>query len=876
MATDADEGKAGVSAVIRDLSGTTVGRYSVRSLLGSGAMGDVYLASDPRLKRSVAIKRLARKLVSDSANRQHFLKEAERASALNSPHIAAVYDVLEEEDELYLVMEFVEGSTLRERLHTPIDPSEFLEIAIQCGEALQVAHEHGILHGDIKPENIMLRTDGQVKILDFGVASRIQTQDQLAYTQSIRDATQSIKGTPAYMSPEVLLQEHIDQRADMFSLGIVFYEMLTNRHPFKAQTFTATTDQILHKAPPRICEINPVVPPGIEQAVSRMLAKKPADRYPSIKMALTDLRALQNSRPAAFLPGAVRPNRLWAFGLGVSCMVLLALAVLAALPSFRWRLEHWLNFSALPTQKELAVLPFTVLGDDPQAQPFAAGLSETLTAKLTELVDAPNLQVVPASDVRASGVSTSDEARKQFGVNLVLEGSLHRSGDLVRVTTALIDARTRRQIHAEAITESVADVFRVEDDVVANTIKMLEISPRQEDLKVLLNHGTEEPAAYDYYLQGQGYLFQYQIPENVENAILLFNRALQKDQNYGLAYAGLGEAYWRKYEHTQDSQWVKQASSACSQAIAKSNAGSKGHICLGLLDNGTGQYDAAAIEYQAAIRLDATSDAAYTGLAKAYENLGKVQDAEATYRQAISLRPNNPSGYVSLGWFFYNQARYQQAAEAFERAIALAPDSFVGYSDLGGVYTVEGRYNDAITTLERSISIRPSYYAYSNLGMAYFGMRRFEDAAKTFEQALSLDSRDYALWGNLGDADYWAPGRREQSVEAYRKAIALGNEKLKVNSSQPVIIAYLAAYHAMLGDRETALSTLQRALRLAPRDASVLLNAAQIYSQLGDSRQAVLWLQKAIAAGIAPSTIADTPNFDQFHNDPRFQALLQK
>jgi tetratricopeptide (TPR) repeat protein/tRNA A-37 threonylcarbamoyl transferase component Bud32 len=878
MAADPDPRKSTIFAANPDLSGTTVGRFSVQSLLGSGAMGDVYLAIDPRLKRSVAIKRLARQLVSDPHNRQRFLNEAERASSLNSPHIAAVYDVFEEKDELYLVMEYVEGSTLRESLSTPIAPAEFLGIAIQCAEALKIAHHKNILHGDIKPENIMLSHDGQVKILDFGVAKCLPSQDQLASTGSISDGTGSISGTPAYMSPEVLLQKHVDLRADIFSLGVVFYEMLAHRHPFRAETFTATTDKILHSAPPRICEINSAVPPGIERAISKMLAKDPADRYPSVGILLTDLQSLKDHPSSvSFSLADVPPRGIWAAILGIVCLTIVAVAVvLVAMPSLRWRVARLLNVSGVPRQKELAVLPFTVFGDDLQAKPFADGLTETLTAKLAQLGERPGLQVVPASEVRARGVSTPEQARKEFGVNLVLEGSLHRSGNLVRVTSALVDTQSHRQLHADSLTESAADVFEVEDDVVASALKMLEISPQQQDLKILASHGTEEPAAYDFYLQGRGYLQQFQIPENIENAILLFNRALQKDQHYGLAYAGLGESYWRKYEHTQDRQWVQQASTACSNAINSGNAGAQGHICLGLLDNGTGEYGSAASEFQLAIGLDTTNDDAYAGLASAYEHLGKLKEAEETYRRAISLRPNYISGYASLGWFYFNQGRYDQAAESFGRVIALTPDSFVGYSDLGGVLIAQGRYNDAVAALEHSISIRPSYLAYSNLGYAYFGMRRYEESAKTFEQALALDDRDYALWGNLGDADYWAPGRRAQSVPAYQKAIALGTEKLKVNPRQPGIIGYLAAYHAMLGEKDLALATLQQALRLAPHDPSVLLNAAIIYSQFGDDRQTLSWLEQAVAAGIAPSTISDTPNFDHLHNDPRLRALVQK
>ena len=304
-------------------------------------MGEVYLAEDTKLKRAVALKRLPPRLRDDPGYRHRFVKEAERASALNYQYIAGIYDVLEENGELFLVMEYVEGKTLRQRLKESVSLEQFVEIALQCAEALAVAHERGIVHRDIKPENIMLTPKGQVKILDFGVAKHLPRSDEGAITESAEPSrTAGLSGTPAYMAPEVLLEKESDGRADIFSLGIVFYEALTGCHPFRGPTFMATADRILHEVPPSLSEANPSVPASVDRIVNKMLAKDPTERYATAADLLVDLRALQRAQVhPAWLPGAQRIRPLgqkftWPVALVAG---LLALAVGAGYWAWRAR-----------------------------------------------------------------------------------------------------------------------------------------------------------------------------------------------------------------------------------------------------------------------------------------------------------------------------------------------------------------------------------------------------------------------------------------------------------------------------------------------------------------------------------------------------------
>ncbi|HEV3483270.1 MAG TPA: serine/threonine-protein kinase, partial [Candidatus Acidoferrales bacterium] len=433
------------------LTGTIVGRFAIQSALGKGGMGEVYLAEDTKLRRPVALKRMAPRLQMDEGNRRQFLHEARFASRLSNPHIAGIYDVIEEATETFLVMEYVDGETLRERLRRPVTMDEFLPLALQCTEALAAAHELGILHLDLKPENIMLTRTGEVKILDFGLARHMPQLDSATTDQ----LTEKVGRTPAYASPEVLLEKAPDPRSDIFSLGVVFYEMLAGRNPFHADSIFQTSRRILEDTPAPLRTVNSAVPQELENIVAKMLAKDPAKRYRWAAEVLADLRTVQRGSLTALLE-AVSPEPArhhWMKGVAIALLAVILLGAGAtAIPSVRQRISGWLGINAIPQERQLAVLPFEVVGGDPTARAFGDGLTETLTAKLTQLTASHALQVISASEVRSNRVTTPGQARQEFGVNLILEGSLSQSGNLVRVNYSLVDTRSHRQLAADSIT----------------------------------------------------------------------------------------------------------------------------------------------------------------------------------------------------------------------------------------------------------------------------------------------------------------------------------------------------------------------------------------------------------------------------------------
>ncbi len=838
-------------------------------------MGEVYRAEDTKLKRLVALKRLAPHLRADSSYRRRFLEEAEHASGFSDSHIAAVYDVLEEQGEIFLVLEYVEGETLRQRLRRPMSLDEFFGIATQCAEALAAAHDHSIVHCDIKPENIMLTSAGQVKILDFGVAKHLPRSDQ----SSTVDRAGTMAGTPAYMSPEVLLEKVPDGRADVFSLGVVFYEALTGHHPFLSGSFVATTDRIRNETPAPIRIFNRGVPDGLEAIVREAMAKEPGRRYAGARELLEDLRRVQAgltpSKLSPVLPrltqSRARRRRGWTAA-NVAVIAVLLVIVVYRQPELR----RWLRLRTSSAPVQLAVLPFAPTGDDPGARAFCDGLTETLAAKLTQLSGSYPLQVVPTSEIRAESITSVEQARKDFGVTLVLEGSLHSSGSQVRVTYSLVDAKTRRQLHAETVDANAGDAFAVEDRVVDGVVRMLGLEIEGNERVALAAHGTGDPSAYDQYLRGRGYLLDYHKHENIDSAISAFNRALTLDPKYAQAYAALGEAYRLGYLEGQGgSDWMQKARFACDQAVADAPNLADGYACLGGVYRGTGEYEKAVAQFQKATALDPTNDDAFRGLADAYQKLNRPAEAEATYRQAIRLRPQYWAGYSWLGVFYWLQGRYDDAAKMFREVISLSPDNFRGYYDLGAIYYLQARYQEAIVVLEKSIALRPTVEAYNNLGGSYFSMRKFEQAARSFEEGLKLEKTKWLSWGNLGDAYYWAPGKRQQAGDAYKEAIRLADGELRVNPRDGRVLAYRATYLAMIDRKEDALASLQKALSLSPSETDVQFRGALVYNHFGDTEKTLQLLRQALASGTSADWVRDTPDFDHLRTEPRFQAILR-
>jgi eukaryotic-like serine/threonine-protein kinase len=862
--------------------GTKLGPYEILSLLGEGGMGTVYKARDTRLDRFVAIKLLRADLADRPELRERFIREARTVASLNHPHICTLHDIGHQGDSDFLVMEYLEGETLAERLERgPLPLDEVLRYASEIADALDKAHSEGVTHRDLKPGNIMLTGTGS-KLLDFGLAKLRRDNSALALLSGVPTPTDTISapgaviGTLSYMAPEQLEGREVSARTDIFAFGTVVHEMITGKKAFAGQSGASVIAAILKEKPTPLSQSNPRVPAELERIVAKMLAKDPDDRYESVADILVDLRAVQYPRGESPNFDAIRRMLLRRVVPAVGGVAIAAAAVLTFLsPQTRERFGSLFRAAPLPHNKLVAVLPFTLTTGDAKEKPFSDGLTETLTAKLTQLTIDPTLQVVPAPEVRARNPSTIDDIRKEFGATLVVEGNLQRSGDRVRINIALVDAGTHRQIRAESLTISASDPFALQDQVVNATIGMLQLEVQPGQRGALEAHGTETASAYDFYLQGVGYLQDYDKKENIENAVKVFDTALDLDPQYAGAYAGRGETYWKMYESGKDPEWIESSRRDCEHSLALNKQLPAAHVCLGTVYKGTGHYEEAVAQFESAVASEPTNDDAYRGLADAYESLGKLAEAEQTYHRAIELRPHYWAGYSWLGVFYYNHARYADAASMFSQVIALTPDSIRGYYNLGATYNSQGRYADAIGMLQHSISIRPTATAYTNLGNAYFFLRRYAEAAGAYEEAVKLRQTDYVLWWNLGDGYYWTPGKRAQAAEAYRQAIALALKGVPLDPRDAYRLGVLAYCHAMLAERKPALDYLQRGLKLASQDSEMRFKAALVYNQFAETSVALNWLRSAVASGLSITVIRDTPNFDSLRSDPRFQELIQ-
>ena len=870
------------------LSGTIAGRFVISKLLGAGGMGQVYQAQDTKLKRVVAIKRMAPRLQQNEQDRRRFLREAQQASALNHPNIASIYDVLEEQGEVFLIMEYVEGTPLRSSLqvHKDFSNEEFFKVAAQGLEGLNAAHEKGILHGDIKPENIMLTPEGRVKVLDFGVARRFSMGDSSSNDATMTAATlsTSMSGTPAYMAPEVLMQKPYDGRADLFSMGLVCYEMLGGPQPFETDSMAGTLASVLYKDPPPIEEINPRVSSSVSAVLQTMLAKDPAQRYSTARDVLVDLRRVQQGEDPVFAHASVRRKRVKSKFLAKLAIAgaVFALVVVAAffVGSRMQRGGSGPNVSGSPAAQAtseksatLAVLPFTAIEGNPKLTALGQGLVESVSAKLSRLTADRALEIIPARNLEERKITSLADARAQFGANLGLVVSLEESGQLLRVNYSILSARSGTAVGGDSIAVPAGDAFGVEDDVAQGTVKALQLNLRPEEQAALNIHGTDKPEAYRYYLQARGYLLDYTKAENVDNAIVMAGEALKIDPNFGQAKAALGEAYWRRYWLTKREQWAKLAKTQCDSAVQLGNAGVAGHICLGLVNDGTGHYAEAAAEFQRGIELEPTDEDAYIGLALAYEHQGAVNEAEKAYQSAIAARPNSSVAYNSLGTFYVRRDENEKALRMFQKVIELAPEGYGAYVNVGAVYTQMGRYADAVEPLKKSISIRPSNAAYDNLGTAYFGLNQFADAATAYEQAIKLNPAQYVTWGNLGDARKYL-GQKSQAQAAYQRAVELADEELKVNPHDPDVLSSLASYYSELGDRNHALLYLEQSLQHGNNDKDILLDAATVYNNLGETGLAVEWLGKTVQAGYPANRIKGLPEFRNLENNPGYRELM--
>ena len=862
----------------------TVSHYQIIKELGRGGMGEVYLAEDTKLERKVALKFLPKHLTADKEARLRFEREAKAAAALNHPNIVTIHEIGEHEGQVFIAMEHVEGRTLKDVMsvgtgrdlslpitHHPLPLAQVLDIASQIAAGLAAAHAKGIVHRDIKPQNILVDKDGKVKILDFGLAklkgaSRL-TQEAFAM------------GTVHYMSPEQGLGKEVDPRSDIWSLGVVLYEMVSGELPFRGDYDQAVIYAILNEEMPPLAAGKTAAIAAMEDIIRRCLAKKRQDRYQSAEALIVALQDLGGTKEAT------RPEKTtWprfsrrAFLTALSLLLLSGILGFIALnPRASSALRRMLGLTGIPHVKHLAVLPLLVIGGDSSSQAFSDGFVETLTSKLTQIEQTErSMWIVPASELRSSGIDSPGRARKALGVNLVITGSLQQSSNTVRLILNLIDATAMRQLRSAIITDTSNVGADFQDRAAAEVARMLDLELKPATLSRLAAGGTSRPVANEFYLEGRGLLQRYEQQKSLDAAIGLFQKAVQEDADFALAFAGLGEAYWRKYELTKNPDLIQEAQSNCQQALKLNSNLVPVQITLGIIERGKGNYQEAIKSFKKALALDPVNSEALLGLAIAYENAGKTSEAEATYRHAIDLKPNYWAVVNSLGSFYYFNGRLPEAEAMFRKVTELTPDNVRGYNNLGSVYFFQGKNELAQHVFEKSLAIQANADAYSNLGTVFFFTGRYRQAAAMYEKGIALGLNNYVIWGNLGDAYSCLPDHKAKVREAYQMAIKLANEQLRINPRNARMHSSLSIFYAKTKQMILALDEAARAMKIEENNVSVLFNTALVYELANMREQALSTLKKYFTLSGPEQAIDHEPLLSNLRRDPHYAALLNE
>jgi len=868
------------------MEGWTVSNYRIIRKIGGGGMGVVYKAEDTRLRRPVAIKFLPEKYFGNRNALERFELEARAASALNHPNICTVYAIDEHMGQPFIVMEFLEGMTLKHKIRpAPLEVKGWLDVAYQLAGGLQAAHSRGIIHRDIKPSNIFVTDEGLAKIVDFGLAKFVTEPiaDQInslhptaAMPKDPLTKPGTILGTITYMSPEQALGGELDVRTDLFSLGVVLYQSISGLHPFTCTTLAAYVDALIHKEPDPPSSVNDSIPTGIDAVVSRLLQKDPNDRYQSAEELRRVLSDLQGQLYGVTLPTPFPMKRRLHSLLRppIFMLVVVFLAILLGVKNWDW-MGPWSWFG--PAQQDIAVLLFENVSNDPERQPLLEGLTHELTSSLTKMGQSQKrLRVVPSAEILDSQVFTASRARRFYGVTLAVTGSLETVGEELRMTLNLINAETLRQMDSELIVDLQGNVAKLKEAALKILVSMLELNLEAETFRVLAASGTTVPSAYRHYLRGLGFLERSDKLGNIDKSIEELRIAVQADPTFALAFAALTEALRIQFQETNDASWIESAEKSCRQALKLDDQLPAAYISCGSVYLERGLSEEARKQYEMAVSLDPTDASAYRGLANAEAALGNSEEAETIWQEAIQDTPDYWLTYFRLGYFYIDQGRYEEALEPLRQALSYVPDNYRIYNNIGSALLYLQRLEEAIQSFQFSIAIEPNYGAYSNLGTAYFLDGNFASAAEMYDLALQHRDSDYRVWGNLAGACRKTPGREMEAAGFYTRAAEMAEDLLQVNPNRVETILHLADYYLVLEEYEKGNELLENALELYTENPDLMFRMGRICEKLGRRKVAIDWILEAIRVGYPVSRIKESSTLEELRTDKVFLSRLEQ
>jgi serine/threonine-protein kinase len=711
-----------------------IGRYPVIQKLGSGGMGDVYLAKDPILGRKVAIKVLHQEFVADKMRLARFEKEAKAASSLEHSGVAHIYEIGEANGIHFIAMQYVEGVTLGEKIMQKRPSfSQILDWSIQICEAIAEAHLQGIIHRDLKPQNIMITEQGQIKILDFGIAKTVH-QKLRPGSDSMTD-TGIIMGTVQYMSPEQALGKQIDARSDIFSIGVVLYEITTGRLPFEGGNTMETLQKILHHAPESVSRLSPGIPFEFERIILKCLEKEPSKRYQSIHDLLIDLRNLQvetgNEKPTTSFIVAPPKPRLWWVGM----IALLAVAVAAVL-YFQSRSE--------PIQS-LAVLPFVNQASDENLEYLSDGITDEIINKLSQV---PELKVLSRSTVfRYKGVIVDPrQVGTELDVDAVITGSFAKHDDQIRVQVSLVRVPEGNQLWGELYTWKMSDLQSMQAQISRDISEKLPQNLSGEVREEIQKQHTTDPAAYQLFLEGR-YHLNKRTRENFQLAIGSFQTAIAKDPDFAAAYAGLADGFILNcnWGFLPPDQGFPRAKEAAERALELDPKLAEAHTSLGfILSTYEWKWSEAESRFQTAISLNPNYTTAYQWYGLSLTLQGRFDEAMIQIRKAQQLDPLSLIISSNAGYTLYFARRYDQAIQELEKARELDREFPLIYQILGYIYGMKKDSEKSVEMLTLAVDLAPDNLSYeADLAWAYALAGEDQRAQEMFDQLLRISINTY-------------------------------------------------------------------------------------------------------------------------------------